>query len=105
MTTPREVALAFIERIAAAEVEALASLLAEDLEFRGPLLEADSSVDYLDALRHDPLEPGGFRVSEVDGAGDEVTVRWTYIKPDAALEIEQWFEVKDGRIRRTRLSF
>lgn len=69
MTTPQEVALAFIERFAAAEVEALAPLLAEDLEFRGPLLEADSSVDYLDALRRDPLEPSGFRVSEVEGAG------------------------------------
>lgn len=102
---PRDTALQFVHRFAAADIDGLSGLLAEDLELAGPFLEVDSRDDYLDALLSDPPEPGEVRVLDVAEQGDEVTVRYEYVKSDGALEVEQWFDVGDGVIRRTRLTF
>ena len=101
----RETALSFIERFAAGDVDSLKELLAEDVRLSGPLLEADSRTEYLRGLQHDPPEPTDFRVLEVTEDGDEVNVSWEYQKSDGPLVIEQWFEVTNGRIRRSRLTF
>jgi hypothetical protein len=105
LVSARETALEFIARFTEGDVEGLAELLADDVHLSGPLLEVDSRADYLRALREDPPERAGFRVLDVTEDGDRVSVSWEYQKPEGSLVIDQWFEVTDARIQRSRLTF
>ena len=104
--TRRGLALAFLERFCAGDVDGLASLLAPDLEFRGPLLECDSAADYLARLRRDPPQPGcTCKVLDLAEAGDTVVVSWEYQKPTGAVRLTQHIRIRGGRIAAMSLSF
>lgn len=103
---PRDTALRYVELFCRADLEGLGRILAEDLRFEGPWLQASSRHEYLAALTADPPEPAGYRVLAVteDEVG-EVTVLWEYLKKEGPVRIDQRFTIADGGIRRTTLVF
>ena len=52
--TNREIALLFLNRFCAGDIEGLVPLLTADLQFQGPLFEFDTADEYLSRLRNDP---------------------------------------------------
>ena len=96
--SPRELALGFVARFCAGDVEGIAPLLADDLRVRGPLLACDSREAYLNALRSDPPEPGECRLLRVTESGDEASVFYAYRRAGTALTIAQSFRSRSGQI-------
>lgn len=103
--TKRDLALAFIERFCAGDVEQLAPLLAQDLRFRGPLLRCGSARDYLKSLHADPPERTGYRVLDVTEEASSVSVLWIYDKPGESLTMAQLFGIREGKIGEIVLVF
>lgn len=103
--TPKDLALAYIERFCAGDVQALGELLCEKLRFTGPFLQVDSHAEYLASLADGPPEPAGYEILSVTEDGDEVSVFWEYIKADGRGVIAQWTRTEDGCIAETRLVF
>ena len=61
----REIALEFLKCFCAGDVNSLDPLLAEDLQFNGPLYQFGSKDAYLDSLKDGPLEKCGYRILSV----------------------------------------
>ncbi|NIM63852.1 MAG: DUF4440 domain-containing protein [Acidobacteria bacterium] len=103
--THRDLALAFLHRFAAGDVDGLEPLLAEDLRVKGPYLTVRSRAEYLAALRRDPPEPSGLRVLSVTENDDSVAVFYEYEKRDGALAVAQLFRFRGEQIRELRVVF
>jgi ketosteroid isomerase-like protein len=101
----REVAMNFLRRFCAGDVDGLALLLAEDLQFAGPFHQFNSRADYLDVLRQDPPETGGYRVLSVTESGDSVSIFYDHETSDRAITIAQWFRFRGEKISEMRLVF
>ncbi len=104
-TVAREVALDFVHRFCAGDVDGLASLLADDLRLRGPYLEIDSKKDYLAALSADPPEPTRYRLLSVTEDEGHVAIFYDYEKPDATTCVAQLLRVRDGLVSEIRVVF
>jgi hypothetical protein len=100
-----DLALAFLHRFAAGDVDGLEPLLAEDLRVKGPYLTVRSRAEYLAALRRDPPEPSGLRVLSVTENDDSVAVFYEYEKRDGTLTVAQLFRFRDDVIYEIRLVF
>ena len=85
----RDRALDFLKHFCAGDVDALAALLADDLQFTGPLFQFNSRAAYLKSLRDDPSEPCGYRILSVTDSDDSVAVFYDYEKPSGTLAPSQ----------------
>ena len=103
--TNREVAMAYLKHFCAGDVDDLASLLADDLEFKGPFHQFSSSTAYLQSLRDDPLDRCSYRVLSVTEGDDRVSVYYDYQKPKGDLTVAQLFSFTDGKISKMLLVF
>jgi hypothetical protein len=101
----RELALEFIRRFCAGDVEGLAPLLGEDLDVQGPGGRFRSRAEYLDALEKDPPEKAGFQIISVTESEGGVAVCWDYQKRGGTLTIAQLFRFRDGAISESVLVF
>ena len=101
----RDVAIRFLERFSAGDVDGLVPLLAEDLRFEGPLHRFATRHDYLSCLRDDPPSPCECRVLSLTEKEDQVAVFYEYQKPDGAVTVAQLFCFEEGLIARTVLVF
>ena len=101
----REVAMEFLRCFCAGDVNGLASLLAKDLQFKGPFHQFSSSDAYLDSLKNDPPEKCGYRVLSVTESGDSVSIYYDYEKSDGAITIAQLFKFKNQKISEVLLVF
>ena len=101
----REVALEFVRCFCAADVDGLASLLAEDLEFHGPFSQFSSRDAYLESLKSDPLEKSGYGVLIVTESQERVSIFWQYEKRDGAMTIAQLFRFQNEKISEILLVF
>ena len=103
---PRELALAYVKRFCAADLDGLAHLLARDLEFVGPYLRCRTVADYLSHLRSDPPELAEFEIVAMQLlAADAIGIEWHYRKPGDSVLLRQHFTVRNGRITKIRLEF
>ena len=103
--THREVALEFLRRFCAGDVDGLTPLLAEDLRFAGPLYQFSSNDAYLETLRNDPPERCGYRVLSVTESDDSVSIYYDYEKRDGAITVSQLFKFRDDKIGELLLVF
>ena len=101
----RDLALEFLARFCAGDIEGLAPLLAEDLRFLGPLLEADSRSEYIDSLRSDPPEKCAYVVLSLTEGVDSVSIFYDYEKVGRSVRIAQLFRFSNGRISELMLVF
>ena len=80
-------------------------LLTDDFWFRGPLLNADSAQDYVDALRQ--LGVGGLKATDIQitqGGSDLVAVLYNLVTPSTVVPTSEWFWLRENKIRGIRLS-
>lgn len=103
--TNRQVAIEFLRCFCAGDLDGLASLLADDLQFNGPFHQFRSRAAYLDSLKKDPPEQCGYRVLSVTEGDDSVSVYYSYEKSDRSLTIAQLFRFKDQKICEILLVF
>lgn len=103
--TNRELAISFVERFCDGDLEAIASLLADELRFRGPFHQFDSRDAYLSCLSDDPLPPSRSHILSVTEHDDHVAVFYEYQKKDGSVTIGQLFKCRDERIIETLLVF
>lgn len=98
-------AIEFVRGFCAGDVEALVPLLAEDFRFSGPFFQFNSADAYLDTLRSDPLEAGGYKLLSVTENVDNVSIYYDYEKSDRVLTIAQLFKFKHQKICETLVVF
>ncbi len=101
----RDIALAFLERFCAGRIDALGRLLADALQFIGPLYQFTSSAAYLESLRSNPPTPCNYRVVSITESKDSVSVFYHYEKPEGALAIAKLFQLRDHHITEMLLVF
>ncbi len=90
------------------DFRAACAVLADDLDFEGPLEKHSTSRDLLASLER--LEPimKEVRVLKVMSSGDDVCVLYDFITNTDAIgttRIAEWFHVQDDRIDRIRIYF
>ena len=103
---PMELALKYMEIFFSGEnLEELKHLFAEDLTFRGPLYEFNSSEDYINSLKSDP--PQGFTYEILSSFENRSSARLVYrfTKPGVSTLMAQLFEVSDDKISKIVLVF
>lgn len=103
--TNAELAIAYIERFCAGDIDGLAPLLAADLQFTGPLHRYRTRAEYLDGLRHDPPQPCRFEVLSLTEGADAVAIFYEYHKPAGLLRIAQLFRIENQTIKDILLVF
>jgi len=107
MKDPKTVALAYIDACGRRDLDAVAQLLAPDLQFTGPNRSLSGATPYLAALRNiGPI----WRGSEVKKAfvdGVEVCVLYDFVTNTeaGAIPCGEWLRVADERIASVRLFF
>jgi len=94
----KDLAIEFVKRFCAGDIDGLESLLADDARLKGPLHQFASRDDYLDALRRDPPEKGGYRLLSVAESDESVSVFYEYRKASGAMTVAQLFGFRGRRI-------
>ncbi len=104
--TNRERAMEFVASFCAGDVGAIEQLLAEDLVFRGPLVQSDTREEYIKTLRADPPVVVSYTVLSITDNDSEVVVFYEYKKPEEVLTIAQLFQfTEQQRIKKSILVF
>ncbi|MEE9166865.1 MAG: hypothetical protein V3U24_05310 [Candidatus Neomarinimicrobiota bacterium] len=101
----REVALEFVKSFCAGDINELAPLLANDLKFKGPLFQFESSVAYMRSLQEDPPEKSGYRLLSVTESNDSVSIFYEYQKREGPITIAQSFRIANRKISEILLVF
>jgi len=101
----KNIAIDFLKSFCDGSIENLASFLAEDLEFIGPYLQAESKKQYIDSLVSNPPEKAELFVIKTITEGKNVSVLYDYKKPSFTTRISQYFMIQDGKISETHLVF
>ena len=100
-----DIALEYLRRFCAGDIEGLEPLLCSDLRFEGPLFNFQSSRDYLTSLRSDPPEICSYRILNVTNDADSVVVFYIYEKSEREITIAQLFRFRDQKIAEILLVF
>jgi len=95
----------FLKSFCAGDVNSLAPLLAEDLQFKGPFYQFNSRDAYLESLKKDPPGKCDFRVLSVTESKDNVSIYYEYEKMDGPITIAQLFRFKKRKIHEILLVF
>ncbi|QDT95249.1 nuclear transport factor 2 family protein [Gimesia aquarii] len=103
--TNHDLAISFVERFCAGDVEGLVLLLAKDLRFRGPFHQFDSRDAYVSCLKDNPPTRSRFHVLSVTEDDDHVAVFYEYQKTDETVMLAQLFKCEDGKITEILLVF
>lgn len=101
----REVAMEFLRCFCAGDVNGLTVLLAEDLQFAGPLYQFRSRDAYVNVLKNDPPEQCGYQVLNITESGESVSIFYEYTKRDRAITIAQLFKFRLHKIHEILVVF
>jgi hypothetical protein len=101
----QEVALEFIERFCAGDINGIEHLLSADLRFRGPFYEFNSAEEYITSLLSNPPERCGFNILSITEGDDSLAVFYDYKKPEGVIRIAQLFKFKELLISEMLLVF
>jgi len=94
----QELAIEFIKKFCAGDIEGLALLLSENLQFKGPLFQFNSREAYLLSLKQDPAQPADYRVISITESPDHISIFYDYEKNEGSITIAQLFRFKDQKI-------
>ncbi len=101
----RDVALTFVSRFCAADVDALSELLADDFRLKGPLGGFESKATYVSALQENPPVVGRHRILSVSEGVQSVSIFYEYERNETPVTIAQLFLFDSGRISEILLVF
>ena len=104
---PKSIALSYIEACGRKDFDAVAPLLAPDLNFVGPANSLTGAAPYLAVLRR--IGPVWVRsdVKKVFTDGPDVCVIYDFVTdtPAGSVPIVEWLRIDDGRIASVKLFF
>lgn len=103
--TNRDVAMEYLRRFCAGDIDGLEPLLAANLSFAGTFQTYCSALEYLDSLRSNPPDRCGYKVLSVTENKDSVAVFYEYQKPEHVVRIAQLFGIRDQTIHDVLLVF
>lgn len=86
-------------------VDGLENLLADDLDFEGPLFRFSTAKAYLDSLRESPPKDASYQIVSEYEDSDSACLIYRFTKPGIDTLMAQYFQVKDGKISKIRLIF
>ncbi len=95
----------YLAHFCAGNVDGVASLLAVDLDFKGPFHQFSLSADYVQSLRDAPPDQCAYHVLAVTEGENSVSIYYDYQKESGALTVAQLFGFTDGRISSMLLVF
>jgi ketosteroid isomerase-like protein len=87
------------------DFETARSLLADDLDFEGPIDRFHRAEDYLNAIRGLQGMLKGVEHQATVAQGDDVVHFYVLDTPMGRAPVAEWFTVNDGRITRLRAYF
>jgi len=91
MSDNKSTALEFINAFCETDLEALESLLSEDLQFVGSFFQFNTREEYINSLKNGALEKSHYALISVTDNPDHVAVFYKYIKPESELSVAQLF--------------
>ena len=95
----------YLDHFCDANIDGVASTLAERFRLRGPLFEFDSREAYIQSLRENPLERASYRILATSQDDDTVSVFYEYTKASGSNVIAQFFRTRENKIVETLLVF
>lgn len=101
----RTVVNEYLDHFCDANIDGVASTLAERFRLRGPLFEFDSREAYIQSLRENPLERASYRILATSQDDDTVSVFYEYTKASGSNVIAQFFRIRENKIVETLLVF
>ena len=106
MTDPSAVAATYFDAWKARDFTRLRSVLADDVEFAGPLAQVKGSDDCLRGLRGMAQIMTGLEVRRVFHDGPDV-LTWFDLATSVAetVPVANWMHVQDGKITQIRVAF
>ena len=106
MTDAREIAATYFEAWRARDFARLRSVLADDVDFAGPLARVRGGDDCLRGLRGMAQITTGLEVRKVFHDGPDV-LTWFDLATSVAetVPVANWMHVEDGKITRIRVAF
>jgi ketosteroid isomerase-like protein len=107
VSNARDIVERYHRAFGAKDFDAAGSLLAEDLEFRGPIDTFHSAGDYLAAIRQLSAIVEGVEVEKVFADGDDVAMFYGLVTstPAGTAPVAEWYRVRDGKIAAIRVYF
>lgn len=103
---PLELAQKYMDIIFSAEdYDQLKYILADDLQFRGPLYSFDTASDYIGAMQANP--PTDFKYQILHSYEDDISACLVYrfSKPGVSTIMVQTFDIANNKIKGIRLIF
>lgn len=103
--TNREIALEYIRRFCAGDIEGLEPLLASNVNFTGTFHSFGSANEYLASLRSDPPEKCQYSILSITENTDSVALFYEYEKLNGVMQIAQLFKMSGHQINEILLIF
>jgi len=88
-----------------ASLEAMESLLAENLVFEGPFHKSSTAKEYINSLLENPPKKAHYKIEEIFENESSVCLIYMFSKPGVETRMAQTFEVSDGKICKIKLVF
>jgi ketosteroid isomerase-like protein len=105
MASARELLLRYLDAFCAGDVDAVASLLAEDAVFSGPFVPDASRERYVAALRADPPEAASYEMHQLIADETGAAAFFRYDKRGARVNMALFVVAGGGKLTRLRLLF
>ena len=104
--TPLELAQKYMDYIfKSGDFEGLERLLADDLQFRGPLYNFDTANDYVNSLRADPPLGFDYEIIRTYVDNSSACLVYKFSKPGVTTTMVQTFETDNKKIKSILLVF
>ena len=87
------------------EFDKLRNILADDLQFRGPLYNFDTAEDYINAMKAAPPEDFEYEMVKSFGKRSSACLIYKFTKPGVETVMTQVFEVENQKIQKIILIF
>jgi len=104
-STAKDVVDSYNRALASRDFAAARRLMADDLQFEGPIDKFQRADDYLKAITGLYGMVKGVEHQATVGEGDEVAVFYLLDTPVAKAPVAEWYTVRGGKIVRLRAYF
>lgn len=88
-----------------APLEGIKKLLADELDFEGPLFKYQSADEYYQSLQASPPVGVTYELINEFENGSAACLVYRFLKPGIDTVMAQYFEVENGKISKIRLVF
>ena len=106
IATPLALALQYMEVFyGSGDLEKLAHLFADDLQFEGPLYRFNSAAEYLRSLQHNPPMQMRYEIIQQFSNDAQACLIYRFHKPGVSTLMAQAFESENNKLKRIYLIF